>query len=464
MSLQTKEFLSNLDEKTHQDFTGNIGFLTELLPNLEAPVNAMNEKLKSCSRCHRKTIIAHLIQFLASIKWTEESREKLKARFGEDVMNRVSAQTWPRVLTEEQAAGIPAAQLPVLGMYARPARAAVKSADTGDFSFPRPACPQCVLKHLADAGILMIEAQHGYPVHRAWAIGNLSQAEQECFAMDPEFAAEIREKRLKIMTEQEYVPDFNPLLSRALELAGLAAREAKVTVLTVTRDRQALFALHEKMLNNQTFQNFQWVVVDDGKEPVGPARACKYIRREHDPKKRFTHRENLLAGLKEWNGGIIIFMEDDDFYPPEYLAETVKLARSSTGLFGWKNATYYWPLEKHRLVNQREDLCITALSGCHFRHRDRFIDIVRSCEGNFVDIDLWHKFADKTMRKYPGETIPIGIKGLSRNGFTGEHRKKFEKSEHEHEPWFRSQVGEELFAKYQQIMSGAKNTPANKKG
>ncbi len=464
MSLQTQEILSRSNEKTYRDFIENIGFLAELVPNLEVPVKAMNEKLKSCSGCHRKTIIAHLIQFLASIKWTEESQGKLKERFGEEIMNRVSVQTWPRILTEEQAANIPAAQLPVLGMYARPAQAAAKSADTGDFNFPRPACPQCVLKHLADAGILMIEAQHGYPVHRAWAIGNLSQAEQECFATDPEFAAVIREQRLKIMMDQEYVPDFNPLLSRALELAGLAAREAKVTILTVTRDRQALFALHEQMLNNQTFQDFQWIVVDDGKEPVKPGRACKYIRREHEPKKRFTHRENLLAGLKEWNGGIIIFMEDDDFYPPEYLAETVKLGRGCTGLFGWKNASYYWPLEKHRLVNQREDLCITAFSGCHYRHRDRLVDIVRSCKSNFVDIDLWHKFTDKTMREYPGEPAPVGIKGLSGNGFTGEHRKKFETSAHEHEPWFRSQVGEEFFAKYQQIMSGMKNAPANKKG
>lgn len=86
-------------------------------------------------------------------------------------------------------------------------------------SFPRKGCAQCVLKHIADAGVAMMEAQLGYPVHRGWAIGQLSHAEQECYAINPLFAQEIRRIRLKIMNDRSYVPDFDELLAEAVKLS-----------------------------------------------------------------------------------------------------------------------------------------------------------------------------------------------------------------------------------------------------
>ncbi len=464
MIKEIQDVMRSLTEQDANRIYENLENPAGILPNLEEALGKMKDEIRRCPGCRRRMMFSELIHFLVSVRWSEESLTKLREWYGDAVADfAASDHPWNRI-SEDELKALPADQLPVLDRYSSKRQSAALQRQSETADFPRPACPQCVLKHLADAGILMIEALHGYPVHRAWAIGNLSQAEQECYAISPEFAADIRAVRLRIMSEPEFTPDFNPLLERALELAGQAASGPLVTVLTVTRDRPALFNLHEQMLARQTYRNFRWIVVDDGQKPVSPERQCVYVRRPYEPKKCFTHRENLLVGLDKWHGGILVFMEDDDYYPPEYLAETVKLAQIGTGLFGWKNPFYYWPLEKHRTLNRRDDLCITAFSGCHYRHRERLLEIIRVCTGNFVDVDLWHKFNDKVMREYTASPGPIGIKGISGNGFSREHRKVFESSEHEFEPWFREQVGEEFFAKYQQIISGAENAPANQKG
>jgi|GEM_PF-3175416 hypothetical protein len=460
MLKELHELVHRLNEQEIRQICDNLPKLAEISAVLTVPLEELQYQIRRCPHCRRHAVLSPFFRFLVSIEWSAETLGNLREWYGGAVADFAAAVYVPDRTPEAQLQELSPDRIPVLGQTVSTPVVSVQSASAG-VDFPRPSCPQCVLKHLADAGILMIEALHGYPIHRGWAIGNLSQAEQECYAMSPEFAADIRAIRLKIMTEPEFVPDFNPLLERALELAGLSTSAPAVTVLTVTRDRPALFRLHERMLEQQTLQNFQWIVVDDGQTPAAPARKCTLVQRPYEPSKRFTHRENLLAGLAEWRGGILVFMEDDDFYPPEYLEQTVRLARSCTGLFGWKNPFYYWPREKHREINSRTDLCITAFSGCHYRHRERLIDIIRSCRSNFVDVDLWRQMSDRTMRDYPGAPVPVGIKGISGNGFSREHRKTFSNTDGGVETWFREQVGEIFFAKYQNMME---NTSATQKG
>lgn len=433
--------------------------LPEILPVTSEAVATATERIKACSKCHRKNILNRFYYFLLGGEWTPETLEKLGVVFGKEFQEAIKANQ-EKKFQESDLNKIPASKLLFLGPLSNQYTANNYPVQTisekkypaeASTNFPRPSCPQCVLKHLADAGVLMMEAFHGYPVHRAWAIGNLSQAEQECFSIDPAFAADIRQIRLRIMEDPTYSPDFNSLLEKAMTLAEPVPEIPEVTILTVTRDRHELFAMHERMLKQQTFRKFKWIVVDDGQKPVVPELPCTYVRREPDKSKKFTHKENLLAGLEKWREGILVFMEDDDFYPPEYLAETVKLAQSCTGLFGWKDPYYYWPVEKQRTVNQRDDLCITAVTGCHFRYREELIDMIKKCKTNFADVAIWHQFSDKTMLKYPHAIGPIGIKGISGNGFTKEHRRTFDDQKKNFEKWFRIQVGEELFEKYQQL-------------
>lgn len=61
----------------------------------------------------------------------------------------------------------------------------------------RDSCLECVLKHLAQAAVLMTEAELGYPSHAALAIGHMAEAESEALLELPDLAFEIRGLRLK---------------------------------------------------------------------------------------------------------------------------------------------------------------------------------------------------------------------------------------------------------------------------
>lgn len=60
----------------------------------------------------------------------------------------------------------------------------------------RLSCLQCVLKHVAQASILVDESKLGYPWHFWLALGHLAEAESESVERYPELAEEIREIRL----------------------------------------------------------------------------------------------------------------------------------------------------------------------------------------------------------------------------------------------------------------------------
>lgn len=62
----------------------------------------------------------------------------------------------------------------------------------------RSFCMHCTLKHIGKAIVLLSEAKLGYPEHLYIAIGNLSEAEDECLIEHPELAERIREIRLRI--------------------------------------------------------------------------------------------------------------------------------------------------------------------------------------------------------------------------------------------------------------------------
>lgn len=72
----------------------------------------------------------------------------------------------------------------------------------------RPACADCARKHISQAIILIQESQQGYPAHRWLAVGHLAEAADESLAEWPWIAAELREHRLQLMDDPEYIPEL----------------------------------------------------------------------------------------------------------------------------------------------------------------------------------------------------------------------------------------------------------------
>jgi len=79
---------------------------------------------------------------------------------------------------------------------------------------PRPACLDCVRKHIGQAIVLLGESKMGYPAHRWLAVAHLSEASEECLADYPVLAMELRTERLRLMTNPAYLPDLMPWFDR----------------------------------------------------------------------------------------------------------------------------------------------------------------------------------------------------------------------------------------------------------
>jgi len=80
----------------------------------------------------------------------------------------------------------------------------------------REFCPRCAIKHLAKAHILLNESKLGYPHHVWYAMGNMSEAEDEIVEFLPDQAQEIRAARIKLQEAlaagKTWFPDFKQLM------------------------------------------------------------------------------------------------------------------------------------------------------------------------------------------------------------------------------------------------------------
>ena len=82
----------------------------------------------------------------------------------------------------------------------------------------RDSCTDCCRKHLAQAMVLILEANKGYPLHAWLAVGHMAEAEDEMLERYPEIANDIRNQRLKLMETMREGKPAAPALMDLIEL------------------------------------------------------------------------------------------------------------------------------------------------------------------------------------------------------------------------------------------------------
>jgi glycosyltransferase involved in cell wall biosynthesis len=99
----------------------------------------------------------------------------------------------------------------------------------------------------------------------------------------------------------------------------------KISLITPTGGRKIAFALCEEWMKRQTLQPDEWIVVDDFEKPTKCKMGQKVIRRQPfwQPG-QMTLQRNLLEALKVVTGDIILIVEDDDWYSPNYIENMAK--------------------------------------------------------------------------------------------------------------------------------------------
>jgi hypothetical protein len=194
--------------------------------------------------------------------------------------------------------------------------------------------------------------------------------------------------------------------------SGLAST---VTLVTPTGDRTDSFALCREMMSSQTVVPYQWIVVDDGKNPL-PAelrRGVHYIRREparSDPS--HTLGANMQAALPFVRTEYVIIIEDDDWYHPQYVEKMLRLL-GKAHLVGFGMAIYY-NFEYRRAKFHRN---LTHCSFANTAFNRRVIPyILRNCVGlaAHLDLHLWRHFSGSKRISPIDKDFPltVGVKGV----------------------------------------------------
>lgn len=199
-----------------------------------------------------------------------------------------------------------------------------------------------------------------------------------------------------------------------------------LTLLTATGDRPEAFALCEKFIARQTVKPSNWIVLDDGNVPTVCTMGQKYYRNLEwqgkgslARKVRFALQNNLITG------DALVFIEDDDWYAPQYLAWcSVGLAKYD--LVGECHNLYY-NVERRFWFEHgntaHASLCATSL------RRSVLPALLREVENEdpFIDSRLW---ANCRLSKLPFDPnkqnnkrrVTIGIKAMpGRKGYGEGH-------------------------------------------
>jgi glycosyltransferase involved in cell wall biosynthesis len=99
-----------------------------------------------------------------------------------------------------------------------------------------------------------------------------------------------------------------------------------ISVCTPTYNRRPFIKLLINCFNNQTYPKnlIEWIIIDDGTDKIedliNTIPQVKYFK--YDTKLTIGKKRNIMNNLS--TGEIIIYMDDDDYYPPERIEYSVK--------------------------------------------------------------------------------------------------------------------------------------------
>lgn len=173
------------------------------------------------------------------------------------------------------------------------------------------------------------------------------------------------------------------------------------------------------MLRQTLKETIQWIVVDDGEKaikilpPVVNTFNYHYVR----PEKLWrpginTQRLNLDLALPLVTGDKIFFIEDDDYYAPNYL-EFYSHLLNHFNVVGETNAKYYnlkYQCYKEMGNYKHSSLCQTAITKKALPLMDEAINSGEL----YIDTVFWEKVKRKNLSHllFYDANLSIGIKGM----------------------------------------------------
>ena len=104
-----------------------------------------------------------------------------------------------------------------------------------------------------------------------------------------------------------------------------------VSICTPTFNRRPFIPFMIQCFEHQTYpkDKMEWIIIDDGTDPIGDL--VKHLPQV----KYYYYNEKMLLGKKrnlmhsKCNGDILIYMDDDDYYPPERVSHAVQTLQNN---------------------------------------------------------------------------------------------------------------------------------------
>ena len=127
-----------------------------------------------------------------------------------------------------------------------------------------------------------------------------------------------------------------------------------VSVCTPTFNRRPFIENIIKCYKNQTYpkNRMEWIIIDDGTDPIQDI-----LAKENIPNLKYTFVDKMHLGEKrnfmhsKAKGSIIVYMDDDDYYPPDRVSHAVeKLTENSTALCAGSSEIYIYFKGFQRMV------------------------------------------------------------------------------------------------------------------
>ena len=116
-----------------------------------------------------------------------------------------------------------------------------------------------------------------------------------------------------------------------------------VSICTPTYNRRMFLPALIKCYQAQTYPSelIEWIIIDDGEDCVKDLfeniKGVKYFR--YEEKIKLGKKRNLLH--EKSKGDIIVYMDDDDYYPPDRVNHAVNRLRSSPECLAVGSSTIY---------------------------------------------------------------------------------------------------------------------------
>jgi hypothetical protein len=117
-----------------------------------------------------------------------------------------------------------------------------------------------------------------------------------------------------------------------------------VSVCTPTFNRRPFIPIIIQCFENQTYprEKMEWIIIDDGTDKIEDLVAhlpyVKYFK--YDEKMTLGRKRNLSN--EKAKGDIIVYMDDDDYYPPDRVKHAVERLRGSSALCAGSSAMFIY--------------------------------------------------------------------------------------------------------------------------